>query len=182
MNKKQFLNRLDQRLQGLSKEERRDILHDFEEHFTFGMEEGKTEADIAASLGSVDKIANELRAAHEVENDEHPIPNNTAKVVAITTGLVLFNLIIVVGPFIGVLGILFGGWVASISFVASPLLVLVNIIVFPASFQVYDIFVGIGLCGIGLLIGVLMYFASRGVVYLVTRYVQFNIKLVKGGV
>lgn len=182
MNKTQFLSSLDQALHRLSKEERRDILHDFEEHFTFGMEEGKTEAEIAASLGSVDKIASELLTAHHVENEAPVTSNSMAKVVWITIGLVLFNVIIVFGPFVGLLGMLVGGWVTSVSFILSPLLVLVNLVIFPASFIMFDVFFAIGLMGLGLLIGVLMYLASRGVINLVTRYVQFNVKLVKGEV
>lgn len=183
MNKRQFLNRLDESLQALSKMERQDIIHDFEEHFTFGEEEGKTEEEIAASLGSVEKIADELLAAHQVE--ENTVENasySTAKSVAITIGLILFNLTIIVGPFFGVVGALFGGWVASISFVVSPLLFLINMIIFPGSFIMFELFVVIGLCGLGLLIGILMFLASKGIFYLTKRYVQFNIQLVKGGV
>lgn len=182
MNKTQFLTSLDQALQRLSDDERRDILHDFEEHFTFGMEEGKTEAEIAASLGSVDKIANELLLEHQVENDRSVPQNSTAKAVMIAIGLILFNLMIVLGPVAGIIGTLFGGWIMSITFVASPLLVLLNIIIYPESFMMFDLFFSIGLVGLGLLVGVLMYLASRGVIYLIVRYVKFNINLVKGGV
>ena len=183
MNKQQFLNRLDQSIQALSKEERQDIIHDFEEHFAFGEEEGKSESEIAASLGSVEKIADELLAAHQVEEDiMETTSNNTAKSVAITIGLILFNLIIVVGPFFGLIGVLFGGWVASISFVLSPILFLINIIIYPGIFMMFELFVVIGLCGLGLLIGILMFLASKGIFNLTKRYIQFNVQLVKGGV
>ena len=181
MNKNEFLTSLDQALQRLSKEERRDILHDFEEHFTFGKEEGKTEAEIAASLGSIDKIASELLAAHEVEEEVPETTNSTAKVVWTVIGLVLFNVVIVAGPLFGLLSILLGGWILSVAFIASPLFVLINFIMLPASFTLFDLFFSIGLCGLGLLVGVLMYVASRGIVSLITRYVQFNIKLGRGG-
>ncbi len=39
------------------KKERADILKDYEEHFTFGLEEGKSEEEIVASLGSPAQIA-----------------------------------------------------------------------------------------------------------------------------
>ncbi len=183
MNKQQFLNRLDQSIQALSKEERQDIIDDFEEHFAFGEEEGKSESEIAASLGSVEKIADELLAAHQTEEDiMETTSNNTAKAVAITIGLILFNLMIVLGPFLGIVGTLFGGWLVSVSFVLSPLLLLINLVIYPASFVIFELFVVIGLCGLGLLIGILMFLASKGATYLTKRYVQFNIQLVKGGV
>src|SRR5699024_302729 len=89
---------------------------------------------------------------------------------------------IVVGPFVGLLGMLVGGWVTSVLFILFPFLVLVILVIFPSSFMIFDVFFAIGLMGLGLLIGVLMYLASRGVINLVTRYVQFNVKLVKGEV
>src|SRR5699024_11406290 len=51
---------------------------------------------------------------------------------------------------------------------ALPIL-LVNLVISPPSFMMFDVFFAIGLMGLGLLIGVLMYLASRGVINLVTR-------------
>src|SRR5699024_3060759 len=132
--------------------------------------------------GSVDKIASELLAAHHVENEAPVTSNSMAKGVWITIGLVLFNVISVVGPFVGLLGMLVGGRVMSVSFILSPLFLLVNPVSFPASVMSFDVSLATGLMGLGLLIGVLMYLASRRVINLVTRYVQFNVKLVKGEV
>ncbi len=52
MTKDKFLQQLNVSLKRLSEKERADILKDYEEHFTFGLEEGKTEEEITASLGS----------------------------------------------------------------------------------------------------------------------------------
>ena len=41
MNKEQFLRELSNQLRKLPEEERQDILFDYEEHFQFGIEEGK---------------------------------------------------------------------------------------------------------------------------------------------
>ena len=51
----------------LSEKERADILKDYEEHFTFGLEEGKREEEIVASLGSPAQIAKELLADYHIE-------------------------------------------------------------------------------------------------------------------
>ncbi len=46
MSKEQFLKELSSHLRKLPDEERKDILFDYEEHFQFGIEEGKTESEI----------------------------------------------------------------------------------------------------------------------------------------
>ncbi len=43
------------------------FLKDYEEHFTFGLEEGKSEEEIVASLGSPAQIAKELLADYHIE-------------------------------------------------------------------------------------------------------------------
>ena len=50
MSKEQFLNELSSHLRKLPDEERKDILFDYEEHFQFGIEEGKTESEIKGAL------------------------------------------------------------------------------------------------------------------------------------
>ena len=67
MTKNEFLQQLNASLKRLSDKERADILKDYEEHFTFGLEEGKSEEEIAASLGSPAQIAKELLADYHIE-------------------------------------------------------------------------------------------------------------------
>ena len=60
MTENQFIVELENALKQLSSEERNDILQDIREYFTNGREDGKTEREIADSLGSPEKIAEEL--------------------------------------------------------------------------------------------------------------------------
>ncbi|MED3923350.1 DUF1700 domain-containing protein, partial [Priestia aryabhattai] len=46
MSKSKFLQQLNESLKPLSSKERADILQDYEEHFSIGLEEGKTEEEI----------------------------------------------------------------------------------------------------------------------------------------
>ena len=65
MNEQQFLLQLDQYLQKLNEGERADIRRDFEEYFESGRMEGKTTEEIIASLGSPEKIAEDLLVAYD---------------------------------------------------------------------------------------------------------------------
>lgn len=182
MNKDQFLKSLANGLKRLSQEEREDIIRDFQEHFLIGSEEGKSEEEISQSLGSPYQIARELLAAYHLEKaEETATTGNILRAVWAVIGLSFFNLVIVLGPFIGLVGILFGGWAAGLSFIVSPLLVLINTAVYPESFELFELFLSIGLCGLGLFIVIGMLFATRGLMNLFVRYLKFNINLVKGG-
>ncbi|MBQ5545332.1 MAG: DUF1700 domain-containing protein [Clostridia bacterium] len=60
MTKKEYIEALDQYLVTMSASEKADILSDYEEHFRVGLENGKTESQIAASLGSPYDVANQF--------------------------------------------------------------------------------------------------------------------------
>lgn|GEM_PF-6258326 len=60
MNKKEFIDKLSSSLSSLSQDDKRSILNDFEEHFNVGLSQGRTEEDIAASLGDPVEIAREF--------------------------------------------------------------------------------------------------------------------------
>ena len=54
-------------------------------------------------------------------------------------GLGFFNLVIVLGPFIALIGIVFSGWALSLGFILSPIGVLMNAVW--GAFQLFDLFV-----------------------------------------
>lgn len=72
MTRKEFLTALDQYLVTLSAEEKADIISDYEEHFRVGLENGKTEAEIAAALGSPYDVASQF-----LDGDSQQKPNYT---------------------------------------------------------------------------------------------------------
>src|SRR5699024_4910847 len=114
---KKLVRSLDKSLKGLYSDERRVIMHDFEEHFAFGIEEGQTEQEIATSLGSPDKIEKELLAAYHLEKVETTATTgHMIRAVWAVIGLGFFNLVIVLGPFIALAGVVFGGWATAIAF------------------------------------------------------------------
>lgn len=57
MTKTEFLQQLYNNLLPLTSEERKEIIQDFEEHFSIGLESGKTEEQICAELGSPESCA-----------------------------------------------------------------------------------------------------------------------------
>lgn len=183
MIKRDFLQELRSHLKGISSEEREDILQDFEEHFSLGLEEGKTEEEISLALGAPKQIAKEMLASYHLEKVETTTTTgNIIRAVWAVIGLGFFNLVIVLGPFIALVGILFAGWVTGIVFIASPLLVLFDAVIHPGTFVLFELFFSIALTGLGLFIAIGMYFATRALMNGFMRYLAFNTRLIKGGV
>jgi DUF4097 and DUF4098 domain-containing protein YvlB len=82
MNENQFLLELETALKRLPTEERNDIMQDIREYFANGREDGKSDSEITASLGSPDRIAAELLASYSfVENEV--IDESTNEVITI---------------------------------------------------------------------------------------------------
>ncbi len=57
MNKNEFIDVLEKSLLRLPKADRDDILSDYEAHFALGLENGKTEEEVSASLGDPHELA-----------------------------------------------------------------------------------------------------------------------------
>jgi DUF4097 and DUF4098 domain-containing protein YvlB len=70
MTENQFISKLETALKRLPTEERNDILQDIREYFTDGRVDGKTDSEIAASLGSPEAIAEELLATYSFASNE----------------------------------------------------------------------------------------------------------------
>ncbi|CAM4364600.1 hypothetical protein BAMA_15890 [Bacillus manliponensis] len=180
MGKEQFLEQLSGHLKRLSEEERNDILYDYKEHFQFGIEEGKTEEQIVRELGSPRIIAKEILALSRLdEMEKDPSATNISRVVMAAVGLSLFNLIIVIGPLVAIAGVLLALWISSIAFILSPILAAIKMMVLQ-SFIPFDLFASIALLGIGLLLFVAAYYMSRAYKQFCVRYLQWNLKVMKG--
>ena len=63
MNKEEFLRQLSNELASLDKNEKEDILYDYEEHFRIGIEEGLTEEEISKKLGEPKGIAKQFKVS-----------------------------------------------------------------------------------------------------------------------
>ncbi|GIO27310.1 HAAS signaling domain-containing protein [Ornithinibacillus bavariensis] len=182
MNKGQFIEKLNDALKRLPSSEREDIINDFEEHFEIGLSEGKTEQEIAASLGSPQQIAKEMIVTYRLEQvEETASTGNIFRAVWAVIGLGFFNLVIVLGPFIALLGILFSGWVIGVTFLLNPVLYLLNVVIYPEVFELYGLFFTIALCGLGIFVIIGMYYVTRWLFKGFIRYLNFNVRMVKGG-
>lgn len=69
MKKKEFLEELNEYLVCISKNDKEEIINDYEEHFEIGKKKKRSEADIIKSLGDPKKIAREVRNELSKKNE-----------------------------------------------------------------------------------------------------------------
>jgi len=182
MNQEKFQQELDAALTKLPKDERYEILQDYEEYFANGLLDGITEEQIVASLGSPKNIGKDLSATYHLEKAEKTVTTgNIMRAMWAIIGLSFFNLLIVFAPFLSLVTLLLAGWTASIGSIVAPLLVLVSVIIYPGTFELFDLFSSLAFCGLGLFIAIGMLFATKAVMNGFIRYLKFNTKLVKKG-
>lgn len=182
MNKEHFIKELRAATARLSQNEQYEIIQDYEEYFAIGQLDGKTEEQISSSLGSPKSIGKELSAMYQIEKAEtNTTIGNMMQAMWTVIGLGFFNLLIVLGPFLVLASLILTGWVAGIGFIAAPLLVLVNIAIYPDTFELFDLFSSLAFCGLGIFIAIGIFLATKAFMNGFIRYMKFNTKLVKGG-
>lgn len=190
--KEEFMDALRHYLNDFGNDEREEILYDYEEHFRIGMESGKTEDELIKELGSPRDIAAQYRNADDNVMSNSKVNSNQSAIgsIGIFIALVFFNLVFVLGIYLGILGTLIGmcgaaiatlvaGIVTIICTIISPILPgLINV---PNGIPDISIFlVGIGTTALGALFCIGMFYLVKFFMAVTVKYVKWNIKTIKG--
>ena len=182
MNKKEFMGKLDNALTDIPKAEKKEVMRDYEDHFSIGLEKGRTEEEIAKSLGDPASIAKSITAEYSITRAKRePGIENIFRAIITVTGLGLFNLIFVLIPLIIAVELLFVAYIVAAVFIAVPFLMLV----YPASVSILSgdtptWMVGIGLHIIGDILLVVLLYVTKGFYKLIIAHLRMNIKIIKG--
>jgi uncharacterized membrane protein len=191
-NERDYLNTLKVRLtEYVSREDLDDILADYAEHFSIGKSEGRSEEDLCRALGSPEDVAKEIRATYLVKKAEQACSaGNIWHAVTATLGLGLFNLAVVLIPFILLIVLL------TIIFVAGVFLVIVGPILLLAAVMqllgvsisapwgtspLVGILTSIALSVAGVFMVVVDLHLARFFYGLAIRYMKWNIQVIRGG-
>lgn len=181
MNKKQFLTQLRKELEGMPIKEQNELLEDYENHFAFGQQQGKTEEEISLELGNPLELAVEAMSEYKRSFFESStITSSPSKVIVAAIGLFMLNFVLAVVPLgIAIWSAWLGFLVAGAAFILAPLLAFADF-VFNSYFSGGKLFASIALSGIGI-------FLTYGVVYVGTKlkaitiaYYHWNMRVLKG--
>lgn len=189
MNRKEFIDKLRINLQGMPAAELQDILSDYEEHFDIGLSKGKTEEEISKELGDPRDIADGYKSSfkssyNDNSNTASYNPSNDgvrkALIIALLVG---FNLIVILGPYMALIGILLGIYGVSIGLIFGGIGLLLGI---PLSFfnfipnlhiiTTLSFSVGLGALGVlGIILAVIL---TKFIYQITVKYINWNIELV----
>lgn len=179
MNKTQFLSILKTRLAPLSREERNELLSDVESHFEFGLQNGRTEEEIARELGDPFEIAREALGDRFIDMPIY-LEKSPSATGLIFIGIGLFFCGLVMVPF---LIALCAGWIGiaagAAACILSPLLVLMDYL-FNGTFYPAKLFLSISMVGVGILLTYLVKWAFIGLKMLIRAYFRWNTRMLKG--
>jgi uncharacterized membrane protein len=188
MSKVEYLKILSDKLKknGFDKNEIDEIIYDYEEHFTIGTENGKSEDEICISLGDTATIARQYKIDRVFQKAENnATTSNIVRAVFASLSLGFVNVIFVLGPFIGILGVLFGlfsaavgitlgGFISLLAAIISPFTSMVNIGMNPLAAA----FLSIGLTSLGLLFFIGDCYIAKYFFKGTIAYLKFNLKII----
>ncbi len=191
MTKKEYLEELAQALKALPVSDIEEIVYDYSEHIQVAVERGEIESEVIKRLGSPKAIAKEYTLNHFIKTAKSkPSGANYTKVLLAALGLGFFNLVIVLGPFIGIWGVLIGFFISGAALVLSGVVALMAILLIPTglatglSGTIWDVtaLIGIGatLGSIGLLIMLGTSLLSKKFYHMTLKYLQLNMQLLTG--
>jgi len=190
VSRDQFLSDLKRSLGAIQESEKLDILSDYEEHFRMGLAEGKSEEQIADSLGNprilgksytIDSLLEEPKAGGGVT------AASVLRAVFASISLTFFNVIVVLGPFLGLVAVMVALWAAAVSLPLSGIAIVLApaaALIVPGFFSlagmspVFLVFAGIGTAALGVLAVIGMWKLSRLFVLVIASYVKFNLRIV----
>jgi uncharacterized membrane protein len=189
MRREEFLAALKRALGGMSEHERREILYDYEEHFRMGMAEGRTEEQIARSLGNPRVIGKSyaIDVLLEEPREGGLRAASVVRAVFASVSLTFFNLIFILGPFLGLVGVMIGLWAGAAALPLSGLVVflspLVNLVA-PGFIgtsglsALFLLFAGVAVTALGLLAVLGMWKLSGLFIRMIAAYVRFNARVI----
>jgi len=116
MTRQAFMARLMEGLRGLPPTVQADIIADYNNHFVEGLAAGRSEEDVAASLGDPGRLARELRAEAGLRRwEEQRSPAAGASAIFAVLGLGAIDILILLPILMGVGGAIFGMGVAVVA-------------------------------------------------------------------
>ncbi len=185
MKKQIYLKTLRKELAGLPKEEIDDIIEDYKEHFETGLKKRRKEESIAKGLGKPKQVAKQLKAEYHVKiAQETKKIKHVGKAIFATVSLGLFNLIIVLGPLIGLFAVIISLYAVVLSlgvsgvasFVAGVLLIIAG----SATFGLGVFFAGIALIAFTILFVEVVNLVTKYFFKGVIAYLKLNVRIIKG--
>lgn len=195
MNQQEFLNDLHSQLETISHENTESIVAHHQEFFRIGQEQGRTEEEIIASLGTPQTIARYYQAHHMINLAElESSIFNLIHAIKAVLSLGISNLVLVLGPVLGVAGAMAALFTAGAAVSIAGLLLFIGVLVNllqPGVFQIPALLysdgltaaatlcMSVGLTALGMLFLIGDYYLWRILYRGTLRYLHFRLRLTR---
>jgi uncharacterized membrane protein len=195
MNETTFLSEMQNALGGLPYEQREDILSEYRSHFFEGKERGKSDEEIARSLGDPRAVARSYIADYHYSAWRSPAPGQSVgksfshliRAVFVTFSLLFFNFFFMLVPvllycvFLGLAWLMTGLSVfLGIIFFFYGLVDQGGSAILTSNFAQFAlIFYSLGTVALGSLVGLGLFALSRLSIRALMKYIKININLAK---
>jgi uncharacterized membrane protein len=176
MTREDFLIGLRAGLRGLPEADIADIIADYQAHFDEGAKSGRSEAEVAASLGDPLRLARELRAETSLKRwEEHQSPKNFFRAGWALLGLMTFDFFIVL-PMI-FLGLIVIGCIAFALSIIGIVGAAMLLAIMAGPFGLPVALAGLGLIAGAIGGGALMLLLMGGAMRLLGHYARLHYRL-----
>lgn len=189
VNKSDFLNTLEDALNNIPYEDKKEIMYDYEEHFRIGAENGKTEDEICKSLGDPKVLAKLYKANYTFEiAREQPSSKNILRAVFSTISLGFLNLVFVFGPFIALCAVVLAFFMSGFAVTISGISLFLSTFIPWFSHHMHiglsyisplaKIFLGIGTTSLGILFIIADLYIAKYFYKGTIKYLKWNISII----
>lgn len=188
MNRNEYIARLQDALGNIPNDAKNEIIYDFSEHFEVGLEHGKTEEEIAESLGDPKANAKQYRAEYIVQQAHNKSTGvNVFRAIFAAISLGFFNLIFMLPIFAVVFSIIVSIFAVSFSLSLSGVCVLLATILkplLPSWISLSNInpliliFGSISITSLGLLLGLGAVQFTRWCLKATAGYIKANMNII----
>ncbi|MEQ7153916.1 DUF1700 domain-containing protein [Brevundimonas aurifodinae] len=181
MTRQEFLRRLKAGLVGLPTTTAAEIVSDYETHFDDGVAAGRSEAEVAAALGDPDRLARELRAEAGAQRwHQEKNPSAAAAAVFAVLGLGAIDILILLPILMGVIGTIFGFFIAAIAlFFSGGAVMVAGPFAAPPGGPLAAILFGLGLMAAATTIAALLAIVSVWLVNGLVWFARLHYRLLK---
>lgn len=181
MTRADFMTRLRRGLAGLPATAIEDIVADYETHFADGEAAGRNEEAVAQALGDPTRLARELRAEVGMRKwEEQKNPSAAAAAVFAVLGLGAIDILVLLPIAMGVVGAVFGLFVAAIvGLFAGAVVFAAGPFAGPPGGPMTAVLLGLGIMALSTSIGAVLTMISIGLVNATVWYARLHYRLLK---
>ena len=180
MNKQEFIETLRHYLAALPEDERNELLRDYEAHFIYGQQSGKTEAEIAKELGDPLVLAREALGSDFLSSPLWSPPRrDIPRFIGVSILLFFMNIMIAIPITVSFWAVFIALCAVTIGCLLAPVALVIETIMY-GDFLPGKLFAAIGMTGIGMLLSVAVKYIGKGLLYVTVSYGKWNYKTWRG--